>query len=132
MMNLIVCAGAVPFGYTSEMNDCDYQCFGYGDQCVTTAEMNWRNLQIPQGKFTRIFGDFVIFWGARGRGCKSDLCSDDFAIETSIKSALKKKTFAFILVNFVVFKKPTGAFSREFRRVDPGECDASEDKRKVV
>ncbi|XP_063595106.1 uncharacterized protein LOC134772030 [Penaeus indicus] len=50
MMNLIVCAGAVPFGYTSEMNDCDYQCFGYGDQCVTTAEMNWRNLQIPQAQ----------------------------------------------------------------------------------
>ncbi|XP_042890460.1 uncharacterized protein LOC122265298 [Penaeus japonicus] len=50
MLSLIVCAGAVPFGYTSEMNDCDYQCFGYGDQCVTTAEMNWRNLQIPQGQ----------------------------------------------------------------------------------
>ncbi|XP_047494316.1 uncharacterized protein LOC125042605 isoform X2 [Penaeus chinensis] len=50
MMNLIVCAGAVPFGYTSEMNDCDFQCFGYGDQCVTAAEMNWRNLQIPQAQ----------------------------------------------------------------------------------
>lgn len=69
-MNLIVCAGAVPFGYTSELKDCDYQCFGYGDQCVSTAAMNWRNLQIPQGKSNAgfFFGDFVIFfWGGSGR-----------------------------------------------------------------
>lgn len=71
MLSLIVCAGAVPFGYTSEMNDCDYQCFGYGDQCVTTAEMNWRNLQIPQGKSLRSFGDLVIFFEGEG-GLRDD------------------------------------------------------------
>ncbi|ROT66831.1 hypothetical protein C7M84_015118 [Penaeus vannamei] len=44
MISLIAHAGAVPFGYTSEMDDCEVQCFSYDDHNITDCEtMSWVN-----------------------------------------------------------------------------------------
>ncbi|XP_042221611.1 uncharacterized protein LOC121866083 isoform X2 [Homarus americanus] len=46
MASLLLRICAVPFGYTSDLIDSDLV---YGDECVTTAEMNWRNLHSSRG-----------------------------------------------------------------------------------
>lgn len=44
MLNLLI-DGAVPFGYTAEVNDSD---FIYADEYISVAAMNWQNLQNTQ------------------------------------------------------------------------------------
>ncbi|XP_063595678.1 uncharacterized protein LOC134772572 [Penaeus indicus] len=43
MISLIAHAGAVPFGYTSEMDDCEVQCFSYDDHIIACETMSWMN-----------------------------------------------------------------------------------------
>ncbi|XP_042880510.1 uncharacterized protein LOC122258564 [Penaeus japonicus] len=43
MISLIVHAGAVPFGYTREMDDCEVQCFSYDDHIIACDTMSWMN-----------------------------------------------------------------------------------------